>query len=75
MRYDKGHASVAVMNACKTMRATSLGKLGKAVGEVAKGGAGCNGNQAECRNCDACARVEAVQQKDEPSHRYGWDCE
>lgn len=75
MRYDKGQASVAVMNACEAMRATSLGKLGKAVGEVAESGASRNGNQAECRNGDACARVEAVQQKYESSHRYGRDCE
>jgi hypothetical protein len=75
LRYDKGHTSVAVMNACEAMRATSLGKLGKAVGEAAEGGAGCNGNQAEGRNRDACARVEAVQQKYESSHRYGRDRE
>jgi hypothetical protein len=57
------------------MRATSLGKLRKTVGEVAEGGAGGNGNQAECRNRDARARVEAVQQKYESSHRYGRDYE
>ena len=68
-------ASVAVMNAREAMRAASLGKLGKAVGEIAEGGAGRNGNQAECRNRDACARIEAVQQKYESSHRYGRDCE
>jgi hypothetical protein len=32
------------MNARETMRATSLGKLGEAVGEVAKGGTGRNGD-------------------------------
>ena len=75
LRCDKGPASVAVMNGCETMRATSLGKLRKAVGEVAESGAGRNGNQAECRNRDACACVETVQQKYEANHRYGRDCE
>ncbi|HKI67529.1 MAG TPA: hypothetical protein VJ989_09715 [Solirubrobacterales bacterium] len=38
------------MNFRQMMRAASLGKLGKAVGEVAEGGAGRNRDHAECGN-------------------------
>jgi hypothetical protein len=67
--------AVAVMNARKAMRPTKLGNLGKAVGKVAKRNAGCDGDQAECRNRDARACAEAVQQEHESSDRYGRDCE
>ncbi len=65
-----GYASIAVMNARQAMRATSLGKLGKAVGEVAKRRAGRNGDQAECGNRNAYACVEAVQQEHESGDYY-----
>jgi hypothetical protein len=63
------------MNARKAMWPTSLGKLGKAVGEVTKRNAGRDGDQAEGRNRDACACGEAVQQEHESSDRYGRDSE
>jgi hypothetical protein len=71
LRCDRNHASVATMNAREAMRATSLGKLGEAVGEVANGGAGRNGDQAECGDGNPCACVEAVQQEHESGDHYG----
>lgn len=53
------------MNGRDALRTANLGKLGKPVGEVAKGGAGRNGDQAECGDGDSCACVQAVQQEHE----------
>ena len=71
---DRGQGSVAVMNSRQMMRAASLGKLGEAVGEEAERRAGRHGDQAECRNGDPRACVEAVQQEHESGDRYGRDC-
>lgn len=74
LHYDRGHASVAVVNTGEAVRPTSLGKLGEAVGEVAQRGAGRYGEHAECGNGDACACIEAVQQEHEPSNSYSRNC-
>jgi hypothetical protein len=68
------HASVAVVNTGEMMCPASLGKLGEPISEVAKPGADCYGEHAECRHCDACACIDAVQQEHKPSDGYSWDC-
>ena len=72
---ERSYASVAVMNASKAMRPTHTGKLGEAVGEIAKCGASRDSDHPKGGNGNTRACIEAVQQDHETGDRRGRDCE